>query len=198
MARGWPIGDVWNGEPVRYCRFMTQCILTVEDTFEIGGRGLIVVPGPTLDAYDGPVEVPVKVKRPDGSTLRATLNFTRAFLTPAPKVPRWELLFRGLSQRDVPIGSEIWTYEPFPFSDILSGARPSAVLRRYFVHHPEDDRRQASFGFADAFPGVSGEAVQMIWKWQGPSQLSGLSDEELDIGLKRLLRDAGFEILESE
>jgi hypothetical protein len=85
---------------------MTKRILTVEDSFEIGGRGLIVVPGPTLDPYDGPVEVPVEIKRPDGSTLTATLNFTRAFLTPAP--PRWVLIFLGLSKRDVPIGSEIW------------------------------------------------------------------------------------------
>jgi hypothetical protein len=87
---------------------MTSRILTVEDTFEIGGRGLIVVPAPTLDAYDGPTELPVEIRRPDGSTLKATLNFTRAFLTPAPKVPRWELIFRGLAKSDIPIGSEVW------------------------------------------------------------------------------------------
>tara|TARA_R110001606_G_scaffold174176_1_gene320795 strand:+ start:5049 stop:5315 length:267 start_codon:yes stop_codon:yes gene_type:complete len=87
---------------------MASRILTVEDTFDITGRGLIVVPGPTLTAYDGPNEVPVEIKRPDGSTLVATLSFTRAFLTPAPKVPRWELIFRGLSKSDVPIGSEVW------------------------------------------------------------------------------------------
>jgi hypothetical protein len=87
---------------------MASRILTVEDTFEIGGRGLVVVPAPTLDAYSGPAELPVEIRRPNGSMLKATLNFTHVFLAPPPKVPRWELVFRGLSKSDIPIGSEVW------------------------------------------------------------------------------------------
>jgi hypothetical protein len=87
---------------------MARRILIVEDTFEISGRGLIVVPGPVLEDYDGPAELPVEIKRPDGSVLRATLHFTQAFLIPPPKIRRWELIFRRLAKSDVPIGSEIW------------------------------------------------------------------------------------------
>lgn len=86
-----------------------KLLLVVEDAFDISGRGLIVVPGPTLEDYDGPSEVAVLLKRPDGSTARTTLHYTRAFLIPTPAIRRWELVLRGAAKSDVPIGTEIWT-----------------------------------------------------------------------------------------
>jgi hypothetical protein len=97
-----------TGRQLGSVRCMARRILTVEDTFEIKGRGLIVVPGPLVEAYDGPTELPVEVKRPDGSVLNATLHFTQPFIHSTPKVFRWALIFRGLMESDVPIGSEVW------------------------------------------------------------------------------------------
>ena len=83
-------------------------LLTVEDTFLIAGRGLIVVPAPAIKNIRGPGDVLAEVRRPDGSMLSATLTLAHEFLVPPPEVHRWNCTFRGLGKKEVPVGSEVW------------------------------------------------------------------------------------------
>lgn len=88
---------------------MTQSkLLTVEDIFDIPGRGLIVVPGPLVDSFALPKETSVTLKRPDGQVLDATASITFHFQTPPPKEHRLSVILKGPAKRDVPIGTEIW------------------------------------------------------------------------------------------
>lgn len=89
-----------------------KLLLTVEQTFEIKGRGLIVVPGPLATAFKRPVELGVELRLPDGSRRHATLHLQYVFLTPPPKEQRYACIFRGLSKAEVPIGTEIYYTQP--------------------------------------------------------------------------------------
>jgi hypothetical protein len=91
-------------------------LLTVEDTFMIGGRGLIVVPAPAIEEFRGPGDVPTELRRPDGSVLFATLTLGHQFGSPPPAVRRWSCMFKALGKADVPIGTEVWCAE-----DVLLG-----------------------------------------------------------------------------
>jgi hypothetical protein len=83
-------------------------MLTVEDTFMIANRGLIVVPAPAVEAFRGPADVIAELRRPDGLVLTATLTLSHEFLFPPPRVRRWNCMFKALGKADVPIGTEIW------------------------------------------------------------------------------------------
>ena len=83
-------------------------LLIVEDVFEAPGRGLIVVPGPPLDAFPSPTELSVRLERPDGKVLEATASLTIPFQTPPAVDPRYAVILRGPAKSDVPIGTEIW------------------------------------------------------------------------------------------
>jgi hypothetical protein len=86
-------------------------LLTVEDTFLIESRGLVVIPAPAVDEVRGPGDVQVELLKPDGSKLSATLTLMSEFLYPPPPVLRWCCVFKSLSKMDVPIGTEIWCDE---------------------------------------------------------------------------------------
>jgi hypothetical protein len=83
-------------------------LLTVEDVFDIPGRGLIVVPGPLVDSFASPSEISVTLKRPDGQVIDATASITFHFQTPPPKEHRFAVILKGPAKSDVPIGTEIW------------------------------------------------------------------------------------------
>ena len=88
---------------------MTQSkLLTVEDVFDISGRGLIVVPGPLVDSCASSSEISVTLKRPDGQVIDATASITFHFQTPPPKEHRFAVILKGPAKSDVPIGTEIW------------------------------------------------------------------------------------------
>jgi len=90
-----------------------RLLLTVEDTFLIESRGLVVVPAPPANEVNGPGDIQVDLIRPDGSRLPATLTLATEFLYPPPAVLRWGCMFKSLSKVDVPIGTEIWCGEEF-------------------------------------------------------------------------------------
>ena len=85
-----------------------QKLLTVEDTFQIEGRGLIVVPGPLLGDHVGPRELQVELRKPNGTTSHAVLSVMHSFQTPPPKEHRWVCMFKQLSKAEVPLGTEVW------------------------------------------------------------------------------------------
>ena len=83
-------------------------LLTVEDTFAITGRGLMVAPMPALDEVRGPGEVDVELRLPDGTRRAARLSIMAELVTPTPAVRRWACLFKELDKSEVPLGAEIW------------------------------------------------------------------------------------------
>jgi hypothetical protein len=83
-------------------------LLTVEDTFFIAGRGLIVVPGIPFEQFSKPTELEVELKKPDGSVKQGILSLLIEFGVPPPKIFQYACIFRGLQKEEVPIGTEIW------------------------------------------------------------------------------------------
>jgi hypothetical protein len=83
-------------------------LLTVEDVFDIPGRGLIVVPGPLAHSFAAPSEISVTLKRPDGRIINATASIRFYHQTPPPKEHRLAVILKGLAKSDVPLGTEIW------------------------------------------------------------------------------------------
>ena len=83
-------------------------LLTVEDTFAITGRGLMVAPMPARDEIRGPGDIDVELRLPDGTRRPARLSVLAEFVHPTPSSPRWALMFADLAKSEVPIGTEIW------------------------------------------------------------------------------------------
>jgi hypothetical protein len=85
--------------------------LTIEDTFMIEKRGLVVVPAPPVQEVHGPGDLDVELHLPDGQRRKATLTLLHEFITPAPAIRRWGCMFRSLAKAEVPIGTEVWCAE---------------------------------------------------------------------------------------
>jgi hypothetical protein len=86
-------------------------LLTIEDTFMIEARGLIVVPAPPVQEVRGPGDLDVELHLPGGGRREATLTLLHEFITPVPAIRRWGCMFRSLGKAEVPIGTEIWCAE---------------------------------------------------------------------------------------
>jgi hypothetical protein len=87
-------------------------LLTVEDTFFIAGRGLIVAPDVDL-GQQMQQRVLVELHRPDGSAFWAEALAQVPFVCPPqPGIrPHHTLLFTSLTKQDVPVGTEVWMGE---------------------------------------------------------------------------------------
>ena len=86
-------------------------LLTVEDTFAISGRGLMIAPMPAQDEVRGPGDFVVELRLPDGTRRAASLSILPEMVNPTPTIRRWACLFRDLGKPDLPIGTEIWCDE---------------------------------------------------------------------------------------
>ena len=91
-----------------YNRSMATRILTVEDVFDITGRGLVVVPGPLEKDYAGPRELAVRLVLPDGDEKIASMRLEYVFQSPPARESRLGCILRGITKADVPIGTEVW------------------------------------------------------------------------------------------
>jgi hypothetical protein len=85
-------------------------LLTVEDTFSIEGRGVLVLP--MFTDYTGPMSFSAVLRKPSGdeTTVRAHLDFPR--INPPRKPYPIVCSLEGVSKQDVPVGTEIWIHEP--------------------------------------------------------------------------------------
>jgi hypothetical protein len=86
---------------------MAVRILTVEDVFDIKGRGLVVVPGPLVGAYAAPCQIRVRLMLPNGDERIASMRLEYVFQTP-PQEYRLACILMGVAKADVPIGTEVW------------------------------------------------------------------------------------------
>ena len=87
---------------------MATHLLTVEDAFDITGRGLIIVPGPLESSYPGPREVTVRLMLPNGDEKSASMRLEHFFGTPPPMERRFACILMGMAKADVPVGTEVW------------------------------------------------------------------------------------------
>ena len=83
-------------------------ILTVEDVFDITGRGLVVVPGPLEKDYAGPRELTVRLILPNGAEKLASMRLEYFFQSPPARESRFACVLKGLTKAEVPIGTEVW------------------------------------------------------------------------------------------
>ncbi|MEZ4258906.1 MAG: hypothetical protein R3B36_07545 [Polyangiaceae bacterium] len=87
---------------------LTRLLLTVEDTFDIRGRGLVLAPFlPLDDACPRPFSL--ELHRPDGTIRWASARAQVAFIDPPPKEPKVHLLLLDAQKSDVPVGTKVWT-----------------------------------------------------------------------------------------
>ncbi len=85
-------------------------LTTIEDTFQIAGRGLVIVPGPLKTDVEGG-ERTVELRNPYGKVQRATISLSHVMQTPPPSkeiAAQWGCILLGVSKADVPIGTEVW------------------------------------------------------------------------------------------
>ena len=95
---------------------MPRLLFTIEDRFQIRGRGLIVVPGLAAQGDERfRIGDPLLLKRPDGSSLLWTIGGLEMMIT-NPVVPpeqrRVPVLLIGQNKDDVPAGTEVWSVDP--------------------------------------------------------------------------------------
>lgn len=88
---------------------MPRVVLTVEDSFAIDGRGVVLLPGlePIGDEVFRAGD-PIRIRRPDGTDLDTTMHGVE-FLTSTAGSSLVILLPRDVAKSDVPIGSEVWS-----------------------------------------------------------------------------------------
>ena len=88
---------------------MTEFLLcSVEDTFLITGRGLIIAPTFPVSAYRFEANQQVRVVRPDGEELECRAYFQIPFQTPPAKVLSFCCALLDVGKDGVPIGSQVW------------------------------------------------------------------------------------------
>jgi hypothetical protein len=89
-------------------------LLTVEVTFVIRERGLILTPDIPVSEFGGPRVQTVMLKRPDGSMLTVEAEFNIPFSHPLPLAGKphnsgYVCMLKGIEKQEVPVGTEIWT-----------------------------------------------------------------------------------------
>src|SRR5689334_19776276 len=87
---------------------MLAFLSTVAGAFEIGGRGIVVVPGVLPEGkWKLRVGDPITLERPDGSKLETTIaGIEMGARSREPIKPL--LLGRNVTKADVPIGTKLW------------------------------------------------------------------------------------------
>jgi mannose-6-phosphate isomerase-like protein (cupin superfamily) len=112
---------------------MSRLLHTVADTFPIKGRGL-VIPGITLPS-GVPLRVgdPLLLKRPDGSALSSEIS---GFALGGPPRDDVDILLRGLSKEDVPVGTEIWSVGTTSEERTMPDAKSYPYATHLNVHYP--------------------------------------------------------------
>ena len=85
-----------------------RCLLKVEDTFAIPGRGVGIAPGIVpIEGEKFRVGDRLFLKRPDGTRLLSAIGGL-GFFNPNPRC-KIGIFLKGLTKDDVPIGTEVWS-----------------------------------------------------------------------------------------
>ncbi len=88
---------------------MKKLLVVVEDSFQVSGRSVVVVPTPSLEdagvSKRGDV-AQVRLVRPDSTEQDVEATFYLAHFNPGGF--RWECMLRGMKKEQVPPGTEMW------------------------------------------------------------------------------------------
>ena len=99
----------------------------VESTFQIHGRGLVLVPKKPETDFRIRVGIALELRTPDGRSLRTHITGVE-FLKPLPGHGPWGmaiLITRDIAKYEVPAGTEIWyRREDAPEADPPSSSQP--------------------------------------------------------------------------
>lgn len=89
---------------------MARRLFTVEDTFLIHNRGLVLVPGiiPEVEERFRAGD-PIILLRPDGSSIEVKIGGLE-LLDPNPRYDV-VIMLKGMSKNDVPVGTEVWSVD---------------------------------------------------------------------------------------
>lgn len=86
----------------------TFLLCSVEDTFQVTGRGLIVAPSFPVSEYRFEANERVRVVPPAGEPFECKAFFQIPFQSPPPKVLSYCCALLAVSKESVPVGSQIW------------------------------------------------------------------------------------------
>lgn len=86
---------------------MPTFLFTVDDVFEIPGRYVIPTPGVPVSICGIRNDLPIELRRPDGTTLQSKVASVPMIDPYDPKRPT-VIALRGISKQDLPVGTEIW------------------------------------------------------------------------------------------
>lgn len=76
--------------------------------------------------------------------------------------------------------------------NILEGELPSSVFKKMIADNPALTNIDLSNLFANEFISLDSEATPLIWHWQRPGKQQGLSDENIDALLVKMLEESGY------
>lgn len=104
-------------------------LFTVEDSFTIEHRGVVILPGLALEGSDVfRVGDPLELCRPDGSLVRTHIAGLPMFSRP-PSLTHVPVLLSGeLKQEDVPVGTDVWSVHA-DTTESLRGGSPEYAER---------------------------------------------------------------------
>ena len=92
---------------------MPTFLFTVDDVFEISGRGVISTPGVPISIRGIRNGLAVELRRPDGTKLEGVVADVVMVDPYDPQRPV-PIGLRGVTKQDVPIGTEIWMGDDEP------------------------------------------------------------------------------------
>lgn len=75
---------------------------------------------------------------------------------------------------------------------ILQGDLPSLVFKKIIAANSTISNIQLGEMLSTQFVELSSEAEQLVWHWKGPGKSEGLSDENLDALILKLLKEANY------
>lgn len=89
---------------------MARRLFTVEDTFSVRDRGLVLIPGiiPMHHERFGTGD-PITLLRPDGSVMDTKIGGLE-MLDPNPNCDV-VILLKGMLKTEVPVGTEVWSVD---------------------------------------------------------------------------------------
>ena len=84
------------------------CLSTIEDVFDVSGRGIILAPGFPVAEYSFNQQYEVEIESPVGGNVIRHAVFEVPFQSPPPKVRKYFCRLIGVKKGDVAIGGKLW------------------------------------------------------------------------------------------
>ena len=87
---------------------MKMLLTTVEDTFTVTNRGVIIAPFFSVKKYRFNTNEKLMIEKPNGEKFLCDAYFQIPFISPPPKELQYHCALLKIEKSDVPIGSKVW------------------------------------------------------------------------------------------